>query len=361
MDEIGRLRTLVGFEVLDTPPEPCFDHITRLAAMIFDLPVCVLSLADANRHWFKSRLGVQASEMPRARSFCDVTIRRQKVFVVPDAQADPRFVSAPMVAGPPHFRFYAGAPLIVDNGSCIGSLCVLDVRSHRDFDRKDRKILAALAATAVEFLDARSHGIGLARLIEEIAYLACHDPLTDLANRRNLREHMGKAMSGMKSEEEISLLYIDLDYFKEINDRFGHNIGDRLLLKVSERLRSSVRATDKVARLGGDEFAVVQVGPQAHTQAADLAERLIGVLSVPYQIDDLCLTIGASIGIAIRGQSMADPEELVREADFALYQAKARGRGTFCFFEVGMERRRTPPTTSDVPASAEYLAREDVW
>src|SRR5579875_910888 len=157
--ESGRLHALFGYAVLDTPPEPNFDRITKLAAAIFEKPVCTLAFADAERHWFKSRHGVDATEMPRRMSFCDVTIRSDKAFVVPDAAADPRFATAPIVAGPPHFRFYAGAPLVSPLGFRIGSLCVLDTRPDADFGPRRREILSDLARTVIELLEARSRAI----------------------------------------------------------------------------------------------------------------------------------------------------------------------------------------------------------
>lgn len=333
MDESPRLRPSTSTNALDTPPEPNFDRITSLAATIFGFPVCVLSFTDSHHHWFKSRLDVDGLEMPRQMSFCDAAVSGETVFVVPDAGRDARFANAPEVAGPPHFRFCAGAPLIVAGGPPIGSLCLLDTYPHPDFDARSQTILAELAEMVVELLEARSRQIELANLTRESAYLARHDPLTGLPNRRQLGDHLGAALAGMASEDEIAVLYIDLDRFKEINDRFGHHVGDTLLLTVSERLRANVRAGDKIVRLGGDEFAVVQTGSHAQNQAADLAERLIGKLSEPYQVDGLVLTIGASIGIALGGKSTTDPEGLVKDADAALYRAKAAGRGRYHFYD----------------------------
>jgi diguanylate cyclase (GGDEF)-like protein len=332
MDEAHRLSILASYDILDTPPEPNFDHITNLAATIFGLPISVLSLADANRHWFKARHGMETTEVPRMASFCDHTISRDGVFVVHNTLDDPRFADAPGVAGPPHFRFYAGAPLIVPGGSRIGSLCLLDTWPHDDFGERQCSILTDLAQTAVELLNARRRHIELARHTEETAFLAYHDPLTGLPNRRQLHDHMSKAVSRLRDDEEIAVLYLDLDHFKEINDRYGHSTGDLLLLKVAERLRANVRTTDKVARLGGDEFAIVQTGEHARRQAAELAERLIHRLSEPYEVDARTLTIGASVGIALGVKATANPDDLVRCADDALYQAKSEGRGRFCFF-----------------------------
>jgi GAF domain-containing protein len=119
--ETRRLRTLRDYALLDTPPEANFDRITFLTATMLEKPICTLSLADADRHWFKSRHGVTATEMPRRMSFCDETIKSNDVFVVPDAVADHRFSSAPIVATAPGVRFYAGAPLIAQDGASDAS------------------------------------------------------------------------------------------------------------------------------------------------------------------------------------------------------------------------------------------------
>ncbi len=336
MEESARLRALLGYAVLDTPPEPNFDRITCLAATIFDKPLCTLSLADAERHWFKSRYGVSVTEMPRRMSFCDVTVNGDTVFVVPDARSDSRFASAPIVVGPANIRFYAGAPLISLDGARIGSLCVLDTKPHTDFDEKAKNILAGLACTCVELLEARSRQVELAERTAQIADLARHDPLTGLANRRLLRHHMEDAMAGVHEEDQIAVLYLDLDHFKEVNDALGHDVGDALLLQVAERLRANVRVSDEVARIGGDEFAVVQSGAQARKQAKVLATRLIRALSAAYEVEGQTLKIGASIGIAVGTGNLARPDELLRNADQAMYAAKSAGRGTYCFFDPSM-------------------------
>ena len=331
--EAIRLRALYNYAVLDTPPEPNFDRITRLTATIFELPVCTLSLADADRHWFKSRCGVTATEMPRRMSFCDVTIAGDGVFVVPDAAADPRFSAAPVVAGPPRFRFYAGAPLLSPNGQRIGSLCVLDAKPRTDLDQKWRAVLTDLSRTVVELLEARSRQIELAKCTEIIADMARRDPLTGLANRRLLHEHMEGAMARLRDGEQIAVLYLDLDRFKEVNDSFGHPVGDNLLRQVAQRLGANLGPGDRLGRIGGDEFAIVCTGPHAAAHAAALADRLIGAVSAPYEVDGHLMAVGISIGIALGAKGTARPDQMLKEADRALYRAKSAGRGNYCFFD----------------------------
>ncbi len=131
------------------------------------------------------------------------------------------------------------------------------------------------------------------------------------------------------------MLYLDLDRFKEINDSFGHLVGDALLRQVAERLRRNIGAADRIARLGGDEFAIVQTGPNAAMRAAALADRLIEAVSAPYEVEGDLMTIGISIGIALGAKAAAQSDQMFRDADRALYHAKSAGRGKYCFFDPG--------------------------
>src|SRR3978361_1629159 len=134
--ESSRVDALRRYEIIDTPPAPNFDRLTRVAAASLGRPVCTLALADRDRFWFKSKQGVDATDMPRSMAFCEETIRGCDVFVVPDALADRRFAEAPVVKAAPHVRFYAGAPLITPSGVAIGSLCVLDVKPDAEFSEE---------------------------------------------------------------------------------------------------------------------------------------------------------------------------------------------------------------------------------
>jgi phosphoribosyl 1,2-cyclic phosphodiesterase/CheY-like chemotaxis protein len=127
-DEGSRLGALRSLCVLDTKPEPRFDRITRLAAALFDVPIALISLVDWDRQWCKSCCGLQAGEISRDESFCAHIVHSREIMIVPDALRDPRFADNPMVANAPRVRFYAGAPLILDNGKCVGTLCMIDTR-----------------------------------------------------------------------------------------------------------------------------------------------------------------------------------------------------------------------------------------
>ncbi len=172
-----------------------------------------------------------------------------------------------------------------------------------------------------------------------IAYMAHHDGLTNLANRELYLERLKQALEVQSADKRVGVLCVDLDLFKNVNDSFGHPMGDRLLRLVADRLRSQVRGNNLVARLGGDEFAIILASDVSPNEASDFAARLIEILSAPYDIDGHEVVIGASIGIALSPGDGTTSEELLRNADMALYRAKADGGGLHRFFEREMDRR----------------------
>ncbi len=172
-----------------------------------------------------------------------------------------------------------------------------------------------------------------------IAYMAHHDGLTDLPNREFYRDRLRQALEqGHGGNKRVAVLCVDLDLFKNVNDSFGHPMGDRLLTPVADRLRSQVRGGDLAARLGGDEFAVILASDVTPNEVSDFAARLIKVLSDGYDIDGIEVVIGASIGIALSPGDGTTSEELMRNADMALYRAKSDGGGVHRFFEREMDR-----------------------
>ena len=172
-----------------------------------------------------------------------------------------------------------------------------------------------------------------------IAYMAHHDGLTDLPNREFYQDRLRHALDqGKGAGRRVAVLCLDLDLFKNVNDSFGHPMGDRLLRLVADRLRSQLRGNNLAARLGGDEFALILETDVTPKDVSDFASRLIEVLSESYEIDGIEAVIGASIGIALSPGDGTSSEELMRNADMALYRAKSDGGGTHRFFEREMDR-----------------------
>ena len=173
---------------------------------------------------------------------------------------------------------------------------------------------------------------------QRIAFLAHHDALTGLANRAALAQKIDEAAARQRRREEpFTVLLLDLDRFKQVNDTLGHPAGDALLIEVATRLKSLLRETDVLARLGGDEFAIIQAGEANQREdARALAERIIEILGKPFAIDDSDITIGTSIGIALAPEHHTGSGELLKMADLALYRAKSAGRNGHCFFDSQM-------------------------
>jgi diguanylate cyclase (GGDEF)-like protein/PAS domain S-box-containing protein len=173
-----------------------------------------------------------------------------------------------------------------------------------------------------------------------IAHMAHHDALTGLPNRVLLRLRMEEMLDRVRRDGGgIAAMCIDLDNFKSVNDTLGHPFGDLLLQQVAQRLLGALGPHDIVARLGGDEFAVLQGAAAAPDEAGALAEGLLAIVSEPYELDGHMVTIGASIGIALAPGDGDDPDRLLKQADMALYRAKADGKGAFRFFEPEMDAR----------------------
>jgi diguanylate cyclase (GGDEF)-like protein/PAS domain S-box-containing protein len=172
----------------------------------------------------------------------------------------------------------------------------------------------------------------------QISHMARHDALTNLPNRTLFREQLEDALRRTGRGEHVAVLCVDLDHFKEVNDSLGHPVGDDLLKEVARRLIGCVRNSDTVSRLGGDEFAIVQVGGDKQALAAtSLASRIVEIVGAPYDLEGHQVIIGASIGISIAPDDGDNPDQLLKNADMALYRAKADGRGAYRFFEAAMD------------------------
>lgn len=170
-----------------------------------------------------------------------------------------------------------------------------------------------------------------------ITYLAHHDALTNLPNRALFRDKLSESLTFARRGDIVALHCLDLDQFKAVNDTLGHPIGDALLQAVAERLRPHIRDSDTIARLGGDEFAIVQAPIQRPTEATSLAGRLNALIEAPFDIGGHQIVIGTSIGIAFAPQDAMDADELLRNADLALYRAKLDGRGVYRLFQSEMD------------------------
>lgn len=454
-NESARLAALSEYNVLDTEPDAALNEMVQLAAYICDTPIAAISLIDEKLQWIVAAKGMNVQQASRDMAFCAHTILQDDMLLIPDALLDDRFFDNPGVTAAPNMRFYAGVPLITDNGDHLGALSVID-RCPRELSTEQLRAIHILAKSIMEHLNlrlahqraqlqieglqlaaaifeasseamivsdadnhiitvnpafVRSSGYTLEEVIgrdlkllrsgrhtavfyehmqqaldstghwdgelwskrksgEEYAELisinviynadgskrlhvatctditekkradeliwkqANYDLLTQLPNRRLFNDRLVHGIkAAQRAKQSLSLLFIDLDNFKEINDNHGHAVGDALLVQVATRLKQCVREADTVARMGGDEFTVILSQIKDAAYIANIAENIIQKLSQLFIHDGIELSISASIGIAIYPQDSTDAEQLLKHADSAMYAAKRAGRNAWRYFE----------------------------
>lgn len=323
-NEQERLATLHELAILDTPPEQIYDDVVKLAATICGTPIAVMNFIDSDRQWGKALVGLEDSEAPREVSFCARTIVQEDgLLMIPDTRADPNWAENPMVTGEPGLRYYAGAAIVTEEGQPIGSVCVAGTEAPRELSEQELEALRVLARQTAAHLKLRKLSKELARANVELRRLSIKDSLTGLANRAFLEEAVALALrKRMRTGNDLGLLFCDLDGFKLVNDQLGHHAGDELLVLVAERLEMAARSSDLVARYAGDEFVVLcpEMREDPSTLAT-VAERLREAVSEPATIAGKPLRPEVSVGTAV-AQDADAPEDLLRRADVAMYEAK---------------------------------------
>lgn len=447
--ETERMTKLREYAVLDSLPEETYERVTKLAASILNAPLAAVSLIDENRQWIKSRIGFDASEIPREHTFCAHAICQDDVFVVEDATLDERFCDNPFVTGEPGLRFYAGAQLQTSDGLNMGTVCVLDTQP-RTITEEQKQSLEDLAAIVIEALECRllidqeertkrrfidameclpmgfsmydpddrliaynehyrmlfpeisehivagvsfedilrkgvEHGqfpeaigneeswiadfmqkhqvpgerhemrlpddrwvgfqeqrtsengyVGFTYDVtpmeqhkQELARLAWTDSLTGCLNRHRFMELADHEIDRARREGgDASLLLLDADHFKLINDRDGHAAGDAILKGLVERWQSVLRSHEFIGRIGGEEFCVLlpNTGLEGASSVAERLRRIIAEL--PFAFEGQLLKVTVSLGVAVLTAD-DDLSSLLRRADMALYEAKDAGRDRF--------------------------------
>ena len=312
-NEESRITMLRSLDILDTEPEERFDRLTRIAKRLFGVPIALVSLVDVNRQWFKSCQGLEVTEMSRDTSFCGHAILGDDIFIISDATLDDRFYDNPLVVNEPRIRFYAGVPLVISNGIKVGTLCLID-REPRSLSDEDKELLCDLGKMAAQELVS--------------SQLATIDELTQISNRRGFISLAIHALNLCKRmNKPASLFFFDLDFFKEINDRFGHAEGDIALINFSKILQDAFRQSYVIGRLGGDEFvALLTNANQVETKL--ILHRLEQLLEeFNNQNTVRGYDIACSVGIAAfdpsRHQSIND---LLADGDRMMYEQKRNKR-----------------------------------
>ena len=304
INEDERIRTLESLNILDSSAEERFDRYTRLAASIFNMPIALVSLVDTNRQWFKSSVGLDVSETPRGISVCGHTILEKDILVVEDLSKDDRFHDNPLITNDPNIRFYAGVPLTPLNNHALGTFCIIDYKP-RKLTQEQLDNLADLASMVSD---------------ELIIFL---DDLTGLTNRRGFNLLTKTVLStAQRSNNVISLIMLDLDNFKDINDDFGHLQGDQALRVFANCMREVFRESDIISRIGGDEFCIL-LSNSTKADAEKSLARLQDLLKKENANAKNKLHLAFSAGIAESTQGVIPTlGALMNDADQLLYAAK---------------------------------------
>lgn len=306
--------------LLDSALDERFDRLARLACRLYEADVAILSLVDGCHRWQNARTSNLAPfSVAQGDAICRAIVASGAPLVIGDMASAPRGARPP-VAPQPEPCFCAGVPLLAGPGLVIGSLCVM-AREARDLAAVDLGPLHDLAAVAADEAE-------LLRLNLDLAHKSQVDPLTGLANRRSFDEAMERAVCrAERLGGPLSLLMVDIDHFKVVNDLWGHQAGDTVLAAVGGVLaRQPRRPVDLIARYGGEEFAVIL--PDTDEAGCDaLAAALLKALRNANIRHPYGMAVTASIGGATaRGRGLA---EVFASADAALYEAKACGRAHY--------------------------------
>ena len=339
--EEKRLAELRSYQILDTLPEPSYDDISVLAAEICGTPIAAVSLIDANRQWFKSKVGLEASDLPRDMAFCAHTILTSDVLVVNDTRSDERFADSPLVTAEPWIRFYAGAPLVTPSGEALGSLCVVD-RVQRTLTESQTSALRALSRQVMVQLELRRHvllqeetrrslELSQAQLQEANVRLNAQsvtDDVTGFHNTRFLHQFLDQFLNPSNAPHRpLSLVFFDMDSFKNVVDAHGHLLGAKVLREVAQVVHEQLGDEDRIVRYGGDEFVILLPG-QTREQAVAATERVREAISAsPFlRGEGIGLRATASFGLATYPQDAVDKKQLLLAADQHLFRSKREGK-----------------------------------
>lgn len=329
-NENARLNALQSCRLLDTETEADFDALTELAAKVCHAPFAFISLVDRERVWYKSRYGVTGGgQSIRERSTCALAICTPGFFEIPDLVVHPfaeNFAVRSKEDGGKGYRSYHAAKLNMQ-GHEIGTLCVLDTQP-RTLNDSERQGLELLANQVMMLIELRVKRHELEAALRDVERMALTDTLTGLANRRHLTSVLSDEVArGRRNGTPMSVALLDLDHFKQINDRFGHLGGDLVLVQMGKLLRDSVRDIDLAARFGGEELCVVL--PNTNSNGAlTWAEHFVSALRASrFDMGTTDASVTASIGICCTDEhANLQVDGLLQKADEALYHAKKSGR-----------------------------------
>lgn len=312
LNEKKRLSALQKLKIADSNPDEVLDLITRLTQQIFDIPVCLITLVDEHRQWFKSKTNMAISQTARDIAFCDHTIRSSSVMLVPDAEQDPRFCKNPLVTADEGMRFYAGAPLITREGFAVGSLCLID-HQPRDFSVQEIEMLSDLAAIVIDIIESRS-AVGFV------------DIVTRLPNRQRLMEDIATLIKAPDHTPCLLILIDTLDtlYAYDIGRAIGIPKVENILKDVGSFLRTELKGNDKVYSLMLGRFAIIR---PLDEQEAIFNQLEIAATKISQSItSDIPINVRLHAGYTVFSSTSECAETIMRQGMSSLHEAISHNR-----------------------------------
>jgi diguanylate cyclase (GGDEF)-like protein len=309
--------------ILEAPAEKSFDRMLRLAETALCTPIVLMSFGGRHHQWLRSSKRLDPVTDPRFTSLCDYAFEKNDFCVVPNALEHPAFHNNPLVTGEPNIRSYAGVPLRRLNGLKVGAICAVDQKA-RDFTKDQLDLLGVLAQLMAEQIELRQ--------------MATTDSLTGALTRRAFEVEVTREYRrNRRYHREISVIAVDVDHFKKINDNYGHAAGDLVLKNVVSQIKGSLREVDFLGRMGGEEFVVglPETGVESATIVAERLRETIAGMAVVSNGDPIKVT--ASFGIAGLNRADGDWKQMLGRADVALYQAKQEGRNRCICHQAELE------------------------
>ncbi|MBU9832695.1 EAL domain-containing protein [Rahnella sp. FC061912-K] len=312
LNEKKRLSALQNLNIADSNPDEVLDLITRLTQQIFDIPMCLITLVDEHRQWFKSKTNMAISQTARDIAFCDHTIRSASVMVVNDAEQDPRFSDNPLVTAEKGMRFYAGAPLITRKGFAIGSLCLID-NQPRDFTVQEIEMLSDLAAIVIDIIESRS-SVGFT------------DIVTRLPNHQRLMEDIATLIKTSDHTPYLLILIDTLDtlYAYDIGRAIGIPKVENILKDVGSFLRTELNENDKVYSLMLGRFALIK---RLDEQEETFRQLEIAATKIQQSItSDIPINVRLHAGYTVFSSTSECAETIMRQGMSSLHEAISHNR-----------------------------------
>lgn len=315
MSEVERRRAeaIASLGLLEQAGDSALTALVRLGAYVSGARAGAVHLFTEEAQHRVAAVGAPLGEHPREDSMCRLVVDEEQRVVCADATRDLRFGYSSFVRGPEPVRFYLSVPLRVSGGEVIGTLCAWDTDA-RELDEEQLARFDDVAEQAVWRLE-------LTRIARDVSDAACRDPLTGAVNRLLLGDRLAHAFGRrLRHGGEVLVVVVDVDDFKLVNDTFGHDVGDEVLVAVAQALTAATRPQDTVARLGGDEFVVVAEVPHAHA-ALDVWDRIEEALSGTIHAGETAEPVHVTVG-ATFAQPGDDPRTAIARADREMYSRK---------------------------------------